>query len=41
MWLAPPGHYLPPPTPEKHIQPEFRERSVLRPEFDAAGQLLR
>lgn len=41
LWLAPPGHYLPPPTPEKHIQTEFRERSVLRPEFDASGQLLR
>jgi len=37
-WLAPPAYYLPPPTPEKHIQPEYRERSVLRPEFRESGQ---
>jgi hypothetical protein len=33
LWNDPQGIYLPPPTPEKQIQPAYRDRSVLRPEF--------
>jgi len=41
LWLPPPGYYLPPPTPEKSIQPQFRDRSVVRPEFRDSGQVIR
>ena len=30
---------LPPPTPESHIQPLYREASLVRPEFDDAGTI--
>jgi len=39
-WDEPQGHYLPPPTPEKQIQPAYRDRSVVRPEFRDRSQEL-
>jgi hypothetical protein len=37
-WYGWSGAPLPPPTPEKQIQPAFRDRSVLRPEFRDGSQ---
>lgn len=37
-WIVPPHVYLPPPTAEDQIQPAYRERSVIRPEFRNSGQ---
>lgn len=36
--LWPQATQLPPPTPESHIQPAFRDHSVVRPEFDDVGR---
>jgi len=36
-WHGWSGAPLPPPTPEKHIQPAYRDRSVLRPEYREDG----
>jgi hypothetical protein len=36
-WLGPPVPYRPPPTAADQIQPEYRERSLLRPEFRETG----
>lgn len=40
LWRVPPYAYLPPPTPEDQIVPAYRDRSVLRPEFQDSGKLL-
>ncbi len=40
LWGAPPHAYLPPPTPEDQIVPAYRDRSVLRPEFQDSGKPL-
>lgn len=38
LWRVPPYLYLPPPTPVEQIQPAYRERSVIRPEFRGSGE---
>jgi len=37
-WIEPQARYLPPPTPEKQIQPAYRDRSVLRSEYRDADE---
>ena len=36
-WVAPQSRYLPPPTAQDQIMPEYRDRSVVRPEFRDSG----
>jgi hypothetical protein len=38
IWRVPQTRYLPPPTPEADIQPAYRDRGVVRPEFRDSGQ---
>ena len=40
LWRVPPHAYLPPPTPLDQIVPAYRDRSVLRPEFQSSGKPL-
>lgn len=40
LWRVPPFAYLPPPTPEDQIVPAYRDRSILRPEFQDSDKSL-
>ena len=40
LWRVPPFAYLPPPTPVDQIVPAYRDRSILRPEFQDSGKSL-